>query len=205
MIDNSSHLRYDDHFGNYPIPEISEKSKIVDIGANKGLFTEFASKKYETVHTYEPILRLAELIKSKNLHNVTVFNECVGPAIGKTKIVAHTNRDSGSSATEYAINEVIERKRDWSDLVINECETVDLETVLKRIGGSVDYLKMDCENSEYSILMNKDLSSIRFLGIEIHCQMGIDKWNELKNFVSKTHNNFPDYNGNNIETLLSLK
>jgi FkbM family methyltransferase len=206
MIDNSHHLSYEDHFGRYPIPDdLNANSKIVDIGANKGHFTSFASQRYGIVHSYEPIKKLAEIIRNNNQKNVTIFNESVGPHLGKTKIYAHKSKDSGSSTVQYALENIIEAKSDWIDLMINECDMVDLETVLQRIGGEIDYLKMDCENSEYGILMNKELKSIKYIGIEIHAHMGKYRWDELKHFVSKTHNNFPDFSNSNIETLLTRK
>ena len=36
--------------------------------------------------------------------------------------------------------------------------------------------------------MNKDLSKIKFLGIELHWQMGKDKYDELLNYIGKFFN-----------------
>jgi cellulose biosynthesis protein BcsQ len=43
------------------------------------------------------------------------------------------------------------------------------------------------------------------IGIEIHHQMGKENWNELKEWVSLTHDGFPDFDGNNKEVLLINK
>jgi len=43
---------------------------------------------------------------------------------------------------------------------------------------------MDCETSEYNILINKDLSNIEFLSIEIHWQLGKERWDELLKHIN---------------------
>ena len=53
--------------------------------------------------------------------------------------------------------------------------------------------------------MNKDLSNIRYIGIELHGQMGMQHWNELGDWISRTHDGYPPYSQLNIECLLTLK
>jgi hypothetical protein len=90
--------------------------------------------------------------------------------------------------------------------VVNKVNIIDIEEVIKRTGSeNIDYMKIDCENSEYLILLNKDLSKIKYIGIEIHHQMGENKWNEIKEWVSKTHEGFPNYTKTNLEVLLTRK
>lgn len=202
-------LIYSNHLGMYDIPENINKKTCVDIGANMGCFTEKASKIFEIVHSYEPNSFLSEEIKKKKIINVTVFNEAVIDCIqNDINLIGHTNHDSGSSAVELAIKNVIDLKHHWSDFKINTVQGIDIETVLERIGGHIDYLKMDCENSEFLILNNKDLSKIDYIGIELHHHMGEKNWNILKNHIDKTHTGFPTYPGYdsvNIECLLKNK
>jgi len=42
---------------------------------------------------------------------------------------------------------------------------------------------MDCETSEYNFLMNKDLSNIKYMAIEIHWQMGEKNWYKLIHYI----------------------
>ena len=42
---------------------------------------------------------------------------------------------------------------------------------------------MDCENSEYEILLGKDLSKIDYMAMELHWQMGESKYNELVEYL----------------------
>jgi FkbM family methyltransferase len=196
----------ENNIGNYVVPPQTRDGIAVDIGANVGLFSANHSSFFRTIHTYEPITVLAEKIKVRDIPNITIFNEAVGATTGKAKMILHRGMDSGSTTTEDCLKDVITVFGDtWSDTVICEVPMIDLETVIDRVGGRIDYLKMDCETSEYPILMNKDLSNIGYIGIELHGQMGIDHWNELGTWISRTHDGFPPYTQNNTECLLTPK
>jgi|688.fasta_scaffold52692_9 FkbM family methyltransferase len=193
------------NMGNYNVPT-DANGVCVDIGSNVGNFFKTYHNRFKKIYAYEPNKILYEMLNSFNIENIEVFNEAVSNKCGKTEIVLHTNSESGSSAIKEVIDDVIVLKNDWSNYVINEVNTVDLETVIKRTNiNIIDYLKMDCENSEYLILIKKDLTNIKYIGIEIHHQMGKENWNELKEWVSLTHDGFPDFDGNNKEVLLINK
>ncbi len=202
-------LYYSNHLGHYKIPDGIKKKICVDIGANSGCFTELANKIFTKVHSYEPNKFLNESIKNKNYTNVTVFNEAVGNENKKNvRLMSHTNNDAGSCALEDAIDNVIELKNHWCNTVIDVVDMVDIETVIERAGGFIDYLKVDCENSEFLIFNNKNLSKISFIAIELHHHMGKKNWDILKNHIEKTHSGFPEYPGDdsiNIECLLINK
>jgi FkbM family methyltransferase len=199
MIINENNL------GNYEVP-VNINGICVDIGSNVGNFIKKYHNRFDKIYSYEPNVILYEKLKLINLDNLIIYNEAVSDICGITEIVLHTNNESGSSAIKETIEKVIQLKDDWSNNTINKVSSVDLETVLKRIGDkNIDYLKMDCENSEYLILNKKDLTKIKYIGIEIHNQMGRDKWEELQNWVSITHNGFPNYSGDHKEVLLINK
>ena len=191
--------------GLYPTPEIVRNGVAVDIGANGGTFTARVSSFFSMIHSYEPIPLLAERIRNRKLSNVVVYNEAVGDSEGTAKLIMHQNKDSGCTTTQRCIDKVICNHNEWTESAVSEeVPIVDLKTVINRIGGRIDYLKMDCETSEYLILLNKDLQNIRYIAIEVHCQMGKEHWNQLKSWVEKTHKGFPDYsNDSNLECLLT--
>jgi FkbM family methyltransferase len=198
MIINESNL------GSYIVPE-DANGICIDIGANVGDFLKQYSHKFDKVYAYEPIKILYEKILNFNIKNVTIYNEAIADNFGVTEVVLHFNNESGSSSIKKTVDNVIESK-EWTNSVVNKINTINLEEVIKRSKSEhIDYMKMDCENSEYLILLNKDLSKIKYIGIEIHHQMGKDKWNELKQWVSKTHDGFPEYSGRNMEVLLIRK
>lgn len=186
---------------NYHVPKECLKNTAVDIGANAGLVTLKLANQFTTVYAYEPLLFLFEKINSEKPSNVILFNEAVSDSIGETSVVSHFNNDSGSCAIKDCVDKVILRK-DWTSTEINIVKTVNLETVIERCGGKINFLKMDCENSEFLILMNKDLTCIDYIAIELHCHMGEENFEKLKSWVSKTHQGFPNWSNNNQEVLL---
>ncbi len=196
-------LQYGEILGSYTIPSKVSDGICVDIGANGGEFTSIASTKFTLVHAYEPIPSLANSIVNRNLSNVKVFNEGVGSHCSSTQLVMHRSKDSGSSILRSSLVDIVKVDNHWVDTDICDVTVVDFETVVQRVGGHIDYLKMDCEVSEYAILMNKDLGHIRYIGIELHGQMGEDNWKRLSDWVGRTHIGFPSYTGNNAEVLLT--
>ena len=98
-------------------------------------------------------------------------------------MVLHANKDSGSTGLKTdSLN------KDWSEESYQKVTTISLEDMINQLGvDEIDYCKSDCETGEYYIFMNKDLSSIKYLGLELHSQMGDKKWFDLIDYISKTH------------------
>jgi len=67
------------------------------------------------------------------------------------------------------------------------CETIDLDKIYEENKFDyIDYMKVDCEGSEYDFLMNKDLSRINFLVIELHDGfLGKEKADQLLRYIDK--------------------
>lgn len=172
------------NLGHYNIPEDCKKDVCVDIGANVGSFTLSQQSNFKTIHYYEAFEDCYNLVKDrvKQFSNIVGWNEAVYNKDGETvSIMSHYNLDAGSNAIKTdSINE------DWKE-EIGSVKTVSFPTVLQRAGGHIDYLKIDCETSEYYFLIGQDLSYIDYIGIELHWQMGKEKYNELLAHISKTH------------------
>jgi phosphosulfolactate synthase (CoM biosynthesis protein A) len=66
------------------------------------------------------------------------------------------------------MDDIITVKEWTTHIVDSSCKTISLEDIVERSGDYVDYMKIDCENSEYHLLMNKDLSKIKYMSIELH-------------------------------------
>lgn len=167
------------NLGHYFVPDCIKGGICVDIGGNTGCFSLKYATFFKTIHTYEPQSECFEIIKNriKEYTNISLFREAVFSESNKiVELISHANHDSGSVGLK---SECL--NNDWksSDVVDSNVRTVSLDDVLLRIGGYIDYMKIDCETSEYNFLMNKDLSKINYLGIELHWQMGKQKWDEL--------------------------
>lgn len=121
-------------------------------------------------------------------------------------LVSHHSCDSGSVTVE---DDII-RVKEWTTNIVDNCKTISLLDIIERIGGYVDYMKIDCETGEYNLLIDKDLSNIKYMGIEIHWQMGKEHFDKLIKHILKYFNNtfntnleYP--NGYNIEVFFESK
>lgn len=177
------------NLGHYIIPEDCLKNICVDVGANVGDFTISQANIFKTVHFYEPFKPCFDKIQDriKNLSNVKGFNEAVYKESNLyLPMIAHINYDAGSNALKTDV--VNEHWIDELDLVT----TVSFSDVLQRVKEKINYLKIDCETSEYYFLINQDLSSVDYIGIELHWQMGEKKYNELVKHIFQTHSSTDD-------------
>jgi FkbM family methyltransferase len=177
------------NLGAYYVPDDVKEGICVDVGSNVGCFFEKYADIFSSVHFYEPYGPCYEICleKSKNYPNVVGYNEAVlDKCLDEVDLVPHFNLDSGSNAIKGdSINE------HWGGEPVAKCKTVDLETILQRCGGKIDYLKCDCETSEYNFLYNKDLTQVKYIALELHWQMGKEKYDDLLEYILTTHNLIP--------------
>jgi len=177
-------ISINNHLGNYIVPEQCKNGICVDIGSTTGNFITSQINTFKLFHFYEPYKPCFEIITNKfiNENKVIGFNEAVHHTDGLIlELLAHGNHDAGSNGLNTdCLNE------DWVEKIC-DVNTVSLETILERVGGHIDYLKVDCENSEYHLFMDKDLRNINYIGIELHWHMGEEKYNSLINHFNKTH------------------
>lgn len=178
-------LRY--NYGNYTIPESMYGGISVDIGCNNGSFLFNNINNFKKIYAYEPNIELFNLLTDeyKKYKNIKIFNNAILNVDNKrVSLVRHNHTEDDGSCAIY--NE--DREDLWSkNNLICEVSSISIETILNNIGGSIDYLKMDCECSEYDGLLNKNLNSISYIGIEIHNQLGSKKYTELFDHICLTH------------------
>ena len=165
-------------YGSYVIPDTIEKKVLVDIGSNIGTFTLQNLSAFEKIYCfeacYENYLKCKENLKQ--YAHIEIFNLAVSDMSNKrVHIRKHKSEDHGSCS-------VIDHY-DWTD-VKHPVQTISLEDILSMVGGRVNYMKVDIECGEYDFLMNKDLSKIDCLSIELHGQLG-DKRSELMRHIEK--------------------
>jgi FkbM family methyltransferase len=194
-------MRFDfNNLGYYIVPQDTKGGIMVDIGTNCGAFSYKYKDWFSKIHFYEPVKDMFDIcnIRLKEFSNITGFQEAVYNKDEETvSIYAHTNNDSGSCAIKEGVTDT--RKNDWSDKIVQEnIPTVSLEKIFERLDNQdINYLKIDCETSEYLFLMDKDLSKIKYLGIEVHCQLGEEKWckfmNHLLKYFDFMENTYSDY------------
>lgn len=135
----------------FPV-DLLEKANpvVIDIGANIGAFSVFAWLKLKepTIFAYEPeknnFQLLAENVKLNNLTEVKIFKQAVYGQKGKRDLFL-----AGDSSGKNSI----ELKQSYG--VSQEIDCITLEDIFKdnKI-VKCDYLKIDCEGSEYELLLN---------------------------------------------------
>jgi len=184
---NVEYLR--DNLGNYIVPEDSKDGIAIDIGANNGCFIEKYSNFFSEIHAYEPNTFLFNLLKNKyqSYPHIFLYNEAIYHTSNKeVSLTKYNHNDEDGSFAIYTDCS----EQHWSSAnEICKTNTVCLDSVVSRCSNkNISYLKMDCETGEYYGILNKDLTPFKYIGIELHFQMGISRYTELYNFIAKSHN-----------------
>jgi FkbM family methyltransferase len=187
------------NLGNYIVPEDTLNGICIDIGANVGSFFKKYISHFSKIYYYEPITQCYNICHNfaKDYDNIYGYNLAVWSDSNiEVDIISHHNNDSGSSAIDSTI-----LNDEWKNKnIIQKINTISLDDILRDINDDIDYCKSDCENSEYFIFLNRDISKIKYIGMEIHWQMGRDKQEELLSYMLKTHSlisgdiNYTNYN-----------
>ncbi len=147
----------------------SKPLTVIDIGANVGYFSLFMLSNFRgsKVYAFEPIGMNFKLLKqykeeNSNLH-FTVVNQAVGGQQGTIVL----NYDAGDQFTTSAS---IFDNRAEPDQVEVQCTT--LEAILEKNKlNKIDFLKLDCEGSEYDIVYGAPstvLDKVSVIAIETH-------------------------------------
>lgn len=138
--------------GEYSFTESPER--ILDLGAHKGIATEYFSEKYPNaiIHAYEPNPKLYQelVLRTKKWQNIQAFNE----AIAHDGVVEFVISERNVSSSLFGKGEKI------------QVASVSLKTAVGRIGSPVS-IKMDIEGAEYEALADIPQGVQEILG-ELH-------------------------------------
>jgi FkbM family methyltransferase len=137
-----------DEYGLGRLP--SSVATIVDIGANVGFFSLAARGRFPEamIHAYEPNSRtLAYLQKNAAAGRFDVFGEAVGATEGWVTI-----EDAGDS----------NQARTSASADAQGVRQVPFATIVERIGGWIDFAKIDCEGAEWDLF--RDTASWKRIG-----------------------------------------
>ncbi len=148
----------------YGINIIESGSVVIDLGAQAGFFSVFASKKAVKVFSFEPVAEnfkiLKKNIESNNLEDkIFPFNLAVSDKKGKERIFLSENHSGGHSV--YGFEE--KNKNKYTNQFIKskgfnkknfiEVNSVTLNEIFKLNKISYcDFLKIDIEGAEYKVL-----------------------------------------------------
>lgn len=125
----------------------NKESVFLDIGANIGQHSFWASHFFKKVYAFEPITPLFEQINKTLLRNdffnIQVFNYGIGD---KKEILPIYSNKSNMGASSILINENKEKKQD--------IKIISLDQEIEKIGiEKVDFIKIDVEGFEHNVLL----------------------------------------------------
>ncbi|MFH0889849.1 MAG: FkbM family methyltransferase [Candidatus Aenigmatarchaeota archaeon] len=145
--------------------EIQQKDTVLDIGANIGIFSVMASKRTTggIVYAFEPFEEnfrmLQENATLNKAGNIVPCQMAVSGKTGRGKLSVSSNTACHSFYGKNGEKKVV-------------VETISLDDFVKRKKiSSIEFLKMDCEGSEYDILFNcsgDTLKKIKKISMEYH-------------------------------------
>jgi len=150
--------------------KLKEHDIIIDIGAHLGFFTIKAAKKAfnGNVYAFEPFSLhyrlLEENIISNNIKNVKFYNQAITDKAGELSFFYTMHGDPGDTSL-FKINP---EEKTFEEKV----KSVALKDFfIQEKVQKCDFLKLDCEGAEYSILMTTDdstLAKIEKIAMEWH-------------------------------------
>lgn len=174
----------------YPISlvNLQKNDYLVDVGCNVGGFSQAFKDKFNNILAIDASLYNVNEYKSRHRHEVwhKAVHSIDGQIVRLKKLINKDNDDttSGNFSTFDSFYE--HNGYGWNGEEYEEVFTVSLDTivsVLKNIG----LLKVDVEGSEWNFLYQKDLSKIKYITGEFHNFLGVEKLNNLFDWISNTH------------------
>ena len=135
----------------------------IDIGANSGVASIFAallgaSKVISIEPTKATYDKLTKNVQLSGYNNITTMHKAVSNVTGNIVKISHNQNDGANSIHNVYLDH-------------EEVETISLRDLLKLTGTSEVILKLDCEGSEFDILMNSsidDLRTVSTIALEVH-------------------------------------
>lgn len=141
---------------------IGEGMRVLDIGAQLGSFSCFAASKGAQVRSFEPdpdnyAVLCENIALNEFLGSVEAYNEAVWSSAGKIALYDSCSENLGAHSAIFA------RKPDVYKLV----PAVSLGDAMGD-WDHVDFLKMDCEGSEFEIMKSSRMRDVKQFSMEVH-------------------------------------
>lgn len=149
-------------------------AKVMDLGANAGIYSAFCALHGADVTAYEPhpviFSLLSEMIQRTGLASrINALNAAVWTHNGQTPFIGHVSPDDACTRYNGGVptNGVSWTVDDFKNATPTKCVSLD-----HAIGETIwDCVKMDIEGAEFEILLSASyeaLSRITFMYIEFH-------------------------------------
>mgnify|MGYP001322423128 CR=1 FL=1 len=182
-------------------PKNSKDICIVDVGANVGAFSIMAARKYPNakIYSFEFIQENYDFASLKTLgyKNVTMFNKAMVGSNAPVGLFQHQTNYGGhkpifGNNTETYLNS----DRFTADFKQCPVQHVSFKDFLEENDiNNVDFLKLDCEGSEYEILFHVDehnlWNKISRISMELH---GRDDQDQVDRLMEMLKTNYDTVN-----------
>lgn len=146
----------------YDLESIGQNDVVVDVGAQIGSFALMAADRARCVYAFEPVphnySQLEKNVAASRLDNVKIFDKAVTATDGKTTIFLSADNEGAHSIYDERGNPSV------------EVGTISLENIVKRY-GQISLLKLDCEGSEYPIILDTSRECFKHIDkiiLELH-------------------------------------
>jgi len=132
--------------------------RILDIGAHAGLFSLYARGQFSDamIHAYEPNGKIKVYLEHQaRLGDFTFHMEAIGKEEGRVSLQGGSVQASSR----------IDRQ--------GEIPMVSLREAIRRMGGEIDLLKLDCEGAEWDIFQDAEsFKNVKAISMEYHLTEG---------------------------------
>lgn len=133
--------------------------KAVDVGANRGVYTCWMSKRAASVDAFEPQPALADYIRRARLPNVRVFQTALSDHSGDGRLLVPADDGQARLASSGADDEILAMTE--SDFEV-EAELGVQTRTLDSLGlDDVGFLKIDVEGHELAVLRGAEATITR--------------------------------------------
>lgn len=157
----------------YPLIFNKKLEVAVDVGANLGGFIIHAHRHFNKIYAFEPVSEncsvINQLLEAYNIKNVELYHNAVYGESNKELPLYCQHLDGETNSGDVSCATFDHEKKGYQN-VGEMCETISLSDLMSSLNiDQIDYLKMDCEGSEYEIFENfDDYDRISVIALELH-------------------------------------
>lgn len=167
----------------YPYPGTGKVA--IDLGANKGDYTELLLKKFDKVYAVEPFPENIKHLEDRFFteikdNRVIIVPKAISHKNGKAKL--YTN----GKDTEGSLSKIFAQSGAWNYNPSNfiEVETVTLDSLFYNELPNIGFIKIDVEGAEHTIFRSADflltnLDDKCWMVLEAHLLVDWDDLNEI--------------------------
>jgi FkbM family methyltransferase len=170
------------------IDDLNKDSVIIDAGCNVGGFTQIVKERFKKIIPIDASSYNCD--EYEKHHGIRPIHRALYSKDNQSvKLQKFMNGENDTNSGNFGITETaLGHQLGWVSEDWEEVRTISLETILAGIEEEeIGLLKIDIEGAEYEFLIDKDLSSIKWITMELHNFLGGVKQKKLMTWIENTH------------------